>query len=588
MMNLTNFLKQIDSITVQYSSEQLSVFIHNMGRSLPEHYRENFLKRLKEAGDKTSIEDAAADEKFREECSLVKKNLRRIDSQEIMIESVLNEEYDDWYDDTDEEFCYTDDSGISDMLEQACDLIHSCMDMGKYKEGYEIGRQLFSMKIFCYSEYYDSEELTFEDMTRHELVERDIEEVALDIAYCAYNAAMRKNRTKWVYEVIKDVRTADITLEAIMQHGDEELADLEDFLPLWIARLGPETDSAAERLIGEAVCLLNDISAASEYAEKYANMHPGLYLSLLESGKPEDASDMAALGIKALEKIPKEYKIRGRVALKTSEYIDMAAMDPALMRDCYFAAYESDTTALSYLRALLCGDGEENREMLREVYQVWNDVGAGPSFSYGMYSNRHFEREVNSPDGNVILMVKFFDGQFDEVLTKGLNCTKALGWTGTFMKQGLALFLLYLNENWQGCQGTRQMVRIVRTAMNFSTEEYGRGTAKYRDISDDALFEQVFLKWKAITPMEPDIKEKVIRKITSLLEKRTKGIMEANRRNYYGECAQYIAALGEAQESMGDMGAKQRLMTSYRDKYSRRSSFKAELIAYGWIDIGKK
>ena len=69
-MNLTNFLKQIDSITVQYSSEQLSVFIHNMGRSLPEHYRENFLKRLKEAGDKTSVEDAAADEKFRENAAL--------------------------------------------------------------------------------------------------------------------------------------------------------------------------------------------------------------------------------------------------------------------------------------------------------------------------------------------------------------------------------------------------------------------------------------------------------------------------------------------------------------------------------------
>ena len=30
--------------------------------------------------------------------------------------------------------------------------------------------------------------------------------------------------------------------------------------------------------------------------------------------------------------------------------------------------------------------------------------------------------------------------------------------------------------------------------------------------------------------------------------------MDANRRNYYGECAAYIAALGEVRESMGEMG----------------------------------
>lgn len=73
-------------------------------------------------------------------------------------------------------------------------------------------------------------------------------------------------------------------------------------------------------------------------------------------------------------------------------------------------------------------------------------------------------------------------------------------------------------------------------------------------------------------------------RITALLEKRTAGIMDANRRNYYGECAAYIAALGEVQESMGEMGAKQRLMTSYRDAYPRRSAFREEMRMYGWKD----
>ena len=43
-------------------------------------------------------------------------------------------------------------------------------------------------------------------------------------------------------------------------------------------------------------------------------------------------------------------------------------------------------------------------------------------------------------------LLRFLDGQFMDVLDNGLNKSAALGWTGTFMKQGIALYLLYLYE----------------------------------------------------------------------------------------------------------------------------------------------
>ncbi len=88
--------------------------------------------------------------------------------------------------------------------------------------------------------------------------------------------------------------------------------------------------------------------------------------------------------------------------------------------------------------------------------------------------------------------------------------------------------------------------------------------------------------------MDSHIRNRAVKRITALLEKRTAGIMDANRRNYYGECAAFIAALGEVRESMGQMGEKQRLMTSYKDAYPRRNAFRAEMRAYGWIDIKRK
>ena len=54
--------------------------------------------------------------------------------------------------------------------------------------------------------------------------------------------------------------------------------------------------------------------------------------------------------------------------------------------------------------------------------------------------------------------------------------------------------------------------------------------------------------------------------IDHLIAERVKGIMENNRRNYYGECAAYIAALGEVKESMGEIGAKQKILSHYKTR----------------------
>ena len=188
----------------------------------------------------------------------------------------------------------------------------------------------------------------------------------------------------------------------------------------------------------------------------------------------------------------------------------------------------------------------------------------------------------------MILLLRFLDGQFADVLDKGLNKSEALGWTGTFMKQGIALFLLYLYEGkWSG-KGIAAMTEIAKSVMRFSAEEYQKGICGIEEIGENDLFFQLFLQWKSMVQMESDIRNYAVKRITALLKKRTAGIMDANRRNYYGECAAYIAALGEVRESMGEVGAKQKLMTSYKDTYPRRRAFREEMREYGWIDLKRK
>lgn len=447
---------------------------------------------------------------------------------------------------------------------------------------------------FCAIMKYCDEDLSLGDMAHHGLLHCDLKRVILDIAYCAYHAVPSTKRPEALYGVIVNAKGNTVTLEAIMQHGDEEMPEFEEFLPSWVTYLGDKTGHDANRLILEAVDLFNDISLEVQYAEKYADVHPGLYLNILENGKSVTANNMVSIGLKAMKMIPKKYVMRSRSALKTAEYVIAADGGLPLLEKCYFAACESDTSAQNYLRALLNGYGNgEKREELQKLLESFpvckNNSYLLDERSFRKYDGSvYFEGEENKPNNNMILVLRFLDGQFAEVLDKGLHKSEALGWTGTFMKQGIALFLLCFYEGqWNG-KGIAAMAEMAKSAMRFSAEEYRNGTCGLEGIGENDLFCQLFLQWKSIVPMSSDIKNRAINRITALLEKRTAGIMDANRRNYYGECAAYIAALGEVRESMGEMGAKQKLMTSYKDAYPRRSAFREEMRKYGWIDRKRK
>ena len=93
--------------------------------------------------------------------------------------------------------------------------------------------------------------MAIEDLVYHNLLQCDLIQICLYTAYCAYHAVPLAKRPE----------------------------------TRWLAYLGAKTGSAAERLVLEAVGLLNDISVAAQYAEEYVAVHPGLYLSILEKGK---------------------------------------------------------------------------------------------------------------------------------------------------------------------------------------------------------------------------------------------------------------------------------------------------------------
>lgn len=136
--------------------------------------------------------------------------------------------------------------------------------------------------------------------------------------------------------------------------------------------------------------------------------------------------------------------------------------------------------------------------------------------------------------------------------------------------------------------GIREMLRRIVAAVGFDKSEYEKGTLRHIGESNEEWFLTCWLRWKRTVSLSNEQREALFQWAEEHVTKRVQGIMEGNHRNYYGECAAYIAALGEARESGGEQNGKQATMAKYMDAYSRRSAFRQEMRGYGMVDGRKK
>ena len=131
------------------------------------------------------------------------------------------------------------------------------------------------------------------------------------------------------------------------------------------------------------------------------------------------------------------------------------------------------------------------------------------------------------------------------------------------------------------------MLSKIVSSVAFTTEEYRQGVSVEINETNIEWLWKCFGRFKELHPLTESEQQVYLEWIKMLVKKRLDGIMEGNHRNYYFECAEYIAALGEVLESRGVLNGKQQLMLEYKQNYSRRSAFHKELRTCGMKD-GRK
>ncbi len=608
MMNFTQFLKAVDQAAAAMSKEQLAEFIHDTARTLPENHREDFLAEmlLFAAGKETHIcpelskadQEAATD--FAQKRSFLRTRLERMESGELCLEGSLNPEYDDWYSSAEEEFLYSDPEGILDIIEEACRFVHQCVDCEEYQAACELTGILIGLDIMVGGEYqeYTDEPININDLKSYHLGNVDYRTLVIDAARAAYCASALSERADELYITLMNSGRRDITLEMILQ-GGRELPEIDAFLPLWIEHLGRMTGSSAGKLLQEALELADDGEQLLANARKYCGEHPELYEQYLTANQGKtDADSLLAVGTEALEAIEKKYLVRSRIALLTSRTA-LEQDRPELAETCWLEAFRSDTRVVNYLRLLMeCRDFSNVREAAAQIYRETCSQLRKDSYFLPVAGGGR-ENQVNPTQA---YLLAFLGGEFDYVRERAMNATNSLGWSASFMKCGLAAFLLLLTEDGslpqdaaqQGGElktmkpGAREMLRRIVAAVGFDKSEYEKGTLRLIEESNEGWFLTCWNHWKRTVPLSREQREALLGWAEGLVTKRVQGIMEGNHRNYYGECAAYIAALGEAREAGGEPNGKQATMAKYMEAYNRRSAFRQEMRGYGMQDTRKK
>ncbi len=278
----------------------------------------------------------------------------------------MNEEYDDWYNSEADEFIFEDPKGVLKIIENACNMVHQCVDYELLKEGYELANILLTIAILVEGDYSDfrDETLYMVDLERDELTTYNFRRLVLDALYAAYQSNPLERRPEILYHIICNSECDDITLESMIQEGNEDLKQQEEFLYVWIYFLGE---------------------------------------------------------------------------------------------------------------------------------QIVHSIG-------------------------------------------------------------------------------------------FTVEDYSKGLSRTFELNDVELFWDLFGRWKKCNVLPEADQEQIINKLDKWIQIRVEGIMQNNHRNYYGECAAFVAAFGEVRDSRGERNGKDNIFEVYRTKYSRRSAFHGEMRAYGMKD----
>ena len=498
---------------------------------------------------------AFVQEKFDE----IERWMDLVDSQELKFEALEAVQYGDYdYWDDDVEWEYFDEDRIGTKIETAFSFARDCVNDGWYEYAVQIFDRLLDLEV-CVENEWEDFSLGLEDIVSAKISDIDMKQLALMTIYADYQVREPQKRAEDIYSYFGYYSFQKISIKEMFAVGREELQDTEQFWEDWIVLLSEKSGDKAAELLKEAILYKKGAEEMTRAASAYGKNHPSLYVEALkEYQKLHQYQEMQKLGLEALERLQKRLTIRSEIALLTAEAAE-CNHDEMIMCQCWYEVFCSNPTEKNYLRLYTTEDCAQKYGLVAKMDASFQAKGN----TYSVSSNRELGQSyIYETTWNNLL---FLQGELDHVKGKCINPQGSLGWTGSYIRCGIKLFMVYL---FQGKKATKA-IEALASDLSF--------TFGYDKMEQ---FWKAWYIWKAYYPVQEEKAQRYLKWLENIIDKRTHAIVGGQHRRQYGEIAMLIAALGDIKVSLGAVDAKKKLIDKYLECYPRHSSFRAEMKKY--------
>lgn len=500
---------------------------------------------------------------------------QQIDEGGLYLDTEEYEDYSSGYWNADWVTDYYDNCGLGDKLAAMIRFAKDCVDDRRYREANEIYEWLWEMSVFTDNEYSDPVEL--ETLAENDLIHVDMKQLALLTLYADYQVLQPEKRAEDLYLYFVYGTFQKLHMEEMFHVGRESLKDTEQFWKDWIELLKNKNGDVEVRLLKEAVLYRGGIEGLSKLADENSAVHPSLYLSVMdEYEKGHMYERIEAIGTKALDTLDVDLTIRSKIALKAAVSSSYLQNEEKMMQFCW-ECFRSDSNVKNYLR--LFGTEEMANKYGIHGREVLRNIAKGNQIC----DWRKTELRRNVIGDYEYYRLSFYTGDFETSKTVSKNPEGSLGWSSSFIQDGIRLFLLYLYENPLPSKAAARTAAYIGFA---DTKEEEDLTGFERKILEESRGHKVsefwnyFQRWKRYFPMEISAKKRYLAWVEKIVCSRADAIVSGQYRNHYEQAAVLLAMVGEIKESMGQAGAGIIIFEEYKRKFPRHSSFQREMRNY--------
>lgn len=543
-----------------------------------ERLEETAKNRLAEevSGGKIQPLPRMSEEFAEEKKKLLESWMREIDEGALYLDAEEYEDYSSQYWDSEWVTEYYDHQGIGDKLAAIIRFAGDCVDDRRYQEANDIYEWLWDMTVSV-DGAYETEPVDLQLLAQKEIVHTDMKRLALLTLYADYQVQRPDKRAQELYRYFGNEAFGELHMEDVFRAGREPLTGERQFWESWIALLQTKTGETAGRLLKEAVLHQEGVEGLLKAADENCVLHPSLYLAAMEElRKRNDYAQIEKVGERVLEKIDKRLVIRSEAALKAAYASARLSHTDKVMRFCW-ECFRADSTDRNFLRLFGRKEmaeqyGMRGREVLRFRQGSSLEVYA---------PNPELRRNVIGDTMYHIL--SFYFGDFETVRKVSKNPKGSLGWSGSFIRYGIRLFLLYLYEEPLPSKAAASIAGYIGfqdaqdrdLALPFEIEIIEESSKNHT-----STFWSYFQRWKSFFTMSREERLKYLLWAEEIVYGRADAVAEGKHRSRYGEAAALLCLVAEIKNSMGFADAGSKIYQEYKKKFPRHSSFQAQMRSY--------